>query len=205
MPRRFVPITADLPYHITARTVNKEGFKIEMDEAWNIFLSQLKFSCFSFSIEVLAFVLMPNHFHLLCKCKEPNLDKFMHSFMLETSRHINFFSGRINQLYGGSYHKSLIRDLIYFETVYKYVYRNPVAAGLVDSVEKYKYSTLRSVIGLDVMRLPIHDDFFLSAINLDHPIKWINESFGEQKSRMVKTALRHSVFKFPRNKNTKRN
>ena len=204
MARKHVPITADYPYHITARTVNREAFPINLGEAWDIYTEQLNFCRSAYSIDIFAFVMMTNHFHLLCKCQHPNLDKFMHHFMRETSRYINGAAGRINQLYGGNYYKSLIDSDKYFQAAYKYIYRNPIAARLTERAEDYKFSTLRSTIGVDPIKIPIHDELALNAGSLDKLLRWINTPYSPEHVKNIKDGLRRSKFSLVKDQITKR-
>lgn len=134
-----------------------------------------------------------------------NLDTAMNYFMRETSRIIGIRSGRINQVYGGPYHWSLIKSSNYFLHAYKYVYRNPVEAGLSLCVEKYKYSTLSVLVGNQRSIIPIeYDDTLFS--DLVEQLKWLNNSYPSIEIKDdIRKALRKSEFQFAKNKRGKPN
>ena len=48
--------------------------------------------------------------------------------------------------FGGRYKWTIIQDDIYYWNSIKYVFRNPVDAGICSLVEEYKYSSLNSIL-----------------------------------------------------------
>lgn len=54
-------------------------------------------------VNILAFVLMNNHFHLLIQTPDSNIDQFMQRFKLFASTKIRFETQRINQKFGDKY------------------------------------------------------------------------------------------------------
>ncbi len=53
------------PYHITARCINKEWFRLSIPTVWSVMEDYLYLVATAFEIKVRAFVLMSNHFHLI--------------------------------------------------------------------------------------------------------------------------------------------
>jgi hypothetical protein len=144
---------------------------------------------------------MSNHFHLIISTPDKNLDKAMNYFMRETSKIISFESGRINQVFGGPYYRSIIKDDRHYRCVYKYVYLNPVEAGIVNRAEDYRYSTLHPLLGRSFTHIPVHEDKFLFE-RVDQKLTWINKSFPRQTDRQdITHGLRHPEFKLPLDKN----
>lgn len=141
---------SEFPYHITARCINRDWFSIDMPAVWEIMTRQLYFTNFAFNLRIHSFVLMSNHFHMIVRSPEANLSVAMSYFMRETSREITRRSHRINQTYGSRFHRSLI--------AYKYVFRNPVEAGLCNRVEDYEFSSLKGVLGERWLDVPISED-----------------------------------------------
>lgn len=150
-----------------------------------------------YELSIHSFVLMPNHFHLLVTASQGNLSEAMNYFMRETSREVSRLSGRINQTYGGRNHKSLIATHHYFMNAYKYVYRNPVRAGLVSKVEHYPYSTLSGLLGLRRLTIPVAEDsiLFQERFNFEE-LAWLNSTPEVTDEAQVRKALRKSEFHF---------
>src|SRR5689334_21017913 len=93
VPRKNVPIHSTDPYHITARCINKEWFRIPLTEVWSLMGDYLAVIEHEFKILIHAFVLMPNHFHLISTAPDANISVALNYFMRETSREITRLSG----------------------------------------------------------------------------------------------------------------
>ncbi len=157
----------------------------------------------AFQIEIIAFVLMPNHFHLIVRSPKNNLAEAMNYFMRETSKRIGESSGRINQIFGGRFHRTVITTEHYLNHAYKYVYRNPVKAGISLAAEEYPYSTLAGKLGKTPLYIPVLEDNILFGRSPEVAIEWINRNPTEAKNESVKLALRRSTFTLPRDSITK--
>lgn len=196
MPRKKILFNPNCPYHLNARCINREWFGLPMDDLWSLFSDYLFLIHKLYDIEIFNFVLMPNHFHLMARFKNNNMPEAMNYFMRETSRHISFKSGRINQVYGGPYHKSCLETNIYFYHAYKYVYRNPVESGLAHKAEDYTYSTLKGLLGREKLIIPVTEDYLLFQRNTEKTLDWINKSYLRQDQNKIRRALRKSKFAF---------
>lgn len=174
-----------------------------MDQVWEIFSRQLTYITWAYGAKIHSFVLMNNHFHLLISTPEANLPVMMQNFMRETSRYINEEAGRINQTYGARHFRTVISTPHYFQLVYKYVYYNPVAAGIASSCEDYKYSSLNFLLGRSPASFPIIEDESL-FLNIDRTLKWLNEHPDESDWKDVGLALDRSDFKLARHKNSRK-
>ncbi|MBC7370298.1 MAG: hypothetical protein H7326_01965 [Bdellovibrionaceae bacterium] len=144
--------------------------------------------------------MMSNHFHMLISTPNANLSEAMNFFMRETSKEMNRISGSVNQVYGGRYSRTLIDSQLYFSSAYKYVYRNPVKAGLSETCEEYPYSTLNGVIGLGLVRVPTTEDTFLFGTGVENTLKWLNTAPSDIDYEIFKIGLKRKILKFPRNK-----
>jgi putative transposase len=73
---------------------------------------------------------------MIASTPNANLSAAMNHFMATTSKILNYEIGQLNQNYGDRNHNTVIRSYNHFCNVYKYVYRNPVTAGIVGQVEE---------------------------------------------------------------------
>ena len=80
MPRKNLIRCNNLPYHVTSRANNKEWFALPMDQVWKICQDCLKAAFDLHKVEIIAFVLMNNHYHLILRTPDANLDQFMYEF-----------------------------------------------------------------------------------------------------------------------------
>jgi len=88
-------MSPDHPYHVTARCINREWFRIPLEEVWAITNDYLWVTIREFNLLVYGFVLMPNHWHLIATSPDCNLGPALNYFMRETSREITPLSGRM--------------------------------------------------------------------------------------------------------------
>lgn len=198
MPRKPLIYTNHLPYHITARTNNKEWFKIPIHKIWNVFVEELNYLNKKRNFETHVFTLMNNHYHLIGSCSETHsLGDVMRDFQSRTARTINSLSGRINHVYGKRYRASLIGDEFYYATAIKYVLRNPVTAGICKNVESWPYSNLNELQGCDDQNILTTNHIFAKPMWKLQPdiLPWLNQNFDDHHYNKIKLGLTRAEFK----------
>ena len=200
MPRKLIDPNTTEFLHITARVHRRNQFPLSMSRTWTLVSDHLRFTQFSFGLDIVNFVLMPNHYHMLCRAPLGNIGQAMCYFNGEISQLINLEAKRINQLWGGRYHRCQIESFHYFRNVYKYIYQNPLRANLVSRVEDYPYSTLRSLLGLDWASLIVSDDLVHDSGSIDDYLDWMNRVPENAKINDMRKALKKSRFKLPKYK-----
>ncbi len=125
----------------------------------------------------------------------------MNYFLREVSKEIGRVSGRINRIFGARYHWSLITYGIYYSHAYKYVFRNPVEAGLSSRVEEYPFSTVRNELQFAATEMPTQPqaDFetFLPQ-SLEKRLAWLNHPYRNVQTLLIERGLRRSEFQFPK-------
>lgn len=142
MARKNLIRTNLFPYHVTIRCNNKEWFDLPLQQVWDICIHAIATANKSYPVNIQAFVLMSNHYHLMIWTPDANLDKFMFELNRNISKEIRKITHRINRIFGDRYKWSLITSDNYFFHVEKYIYQNPLVQKLVTRSEKYPYSTL---------------------------------------------------------------
>jgi REP element-mobilizing transposase RayT len=194
MPRLHPIYSPEFPYHISARSHNKEWFQLPIEKVWETLSDYLYFINEAYKVEIYSFVLMDNHFHLIARFPENNMAEAMNYFMRESSRRISRDCGRINQVYGNRYFRSLIQKSHYLDHAYKYIYRNPVEAGLCERAEDYPYSTLHILLGKRNGVIPLVADPRLDGPYLERTLKWLNETPEEKDKEEIRKALKRTEF-----------
>lgn len=179
-----------LPYHVTARTNNKEWFELPLEEVWQLIQESLKEAENMHHVELISFVLMANHYHMLVITPESNLDLFMYEFNKRLALKIQKQSGRINKIFGSRYKWCLIQSQNYFFNCYRYVYQNPVRAGVVENCEDYPFSTLRSITKHVNFSVPIHDRY---GFKDEYGLRWLNKKIEEQEMSELRKKLSRST------------
>lgn len=178
MPSRYIVKTyvEDGVYHIFNRGVEKRKIFID-DRDYKTFLYFLKiyltkpedlkneltpqdFSAlllrqnFSDRIELLAYCLMPNHFHLLIRQKDPSdIAEFMRCLATNYSMYFNNRHDRVGSLFQGIYKAVLVKEDDYLLHLSRYIHLNPLELkGLKGSnpfnkLRDYDYSSFLDYLG----------------------------------------------------------
>ena len=135
--------------HITQRASGAETLFQEEDDFLEM-LARLKQISQNHEIELISFVLMPNHIHLLLEQNEPNLHDAMRELFSRYARRHNKKYERKGHLFGGRYRQAVCLDEAYFIAVSLYIHLNPVRAGLVVHPKNYRWSSCRLFTDSDV-------------------------------------------------------
>ncbi|MGE3609122.1 MAG: transposase [Bacteriovoracaceae bacterium] len=189
MPRPLFIRSEIHPYHVIARCNHKDFFPIHLEAVWEIMVKQLKHAHQEHQLAIHAFVLMGNHFHLLCHTPGANLDKIMHGFQRQTSIRILSRVQSENHLWGGRYKWSLIQSQQHYYQVYRYIFQNPIRAGLVNRVEDYPYSTISREVNF-----PLHSFIPMSFAGREGELLWLNQIYEKDDEKLIRGGLRKSQF-----------
>ena len=128
--------------HITQRASGADLLFHEEDDYLEM-LARLKLVSQTRDLEFIAFVLMPNHLHLLLRQSEANLYEAMQELFSRYAQRHNKKYERKGHLFGGPYRQAVCLDEAYALTVSLYIHLNPVRAGLVHQPTDYRWSSCR--------------------------------------------------------------
>ncbi len=176
MPRKKLFPNDQFPIHVTARSFNREWFDLPIHQMWEIFSRYLYFCTLIYGIRIHSFVLMSNHLHLLITDPQEKMNAAMTYLLSEVSKAVKGESAETSEVFDGPCKSSVIRNRVYYEFAYKYVYRNPVEARISEKVEAYSYSSLRGLLGMDHLPFPAFDNSNLIA-NPNAQLRWLNSPF----------------------------
>jgi putative transposase len=145
MPRPLRIEFANAWYHVMNRGANRqEIFKSNSDR--NLFLSILSEISDRFNIEIHAFCLMGNHYHLLVKTPHGNLSRAMRHLDGVYTQRYNRLMHRDGPLFRGRYKAILVDSDQYLLQVSRYIHLNPVVAELCENPADYKWSSFRAYV-----------------------------------------------------------
>jgi len=140
MPRRLRIEFEGAIYHVMARGNARQ--KIVRDDAdRRRLIDGLEHTVVRHGWEVLCYVVMGNHLHLMVKTPRPNLGAGMQSFLSGYAIWAGRRWRRLGHLFQGRYRAEMIEDESYYWTVSRYVHLNPVRAGLVRRPEQWEWSS----------------------------------------------------------------
>lgn len=130
-------------YHVLNRAnARLPIFKKDKDfEAFENILEEAKDK---YETRILAYCLMPNHWHFILHPKEDgDLNLFMQWLTLTHTqrRHAHYHSTGYGHLYQGRYKSFLIQNDHYLLTACKYVESNPIHAKLTKKAEDWRWSS----------------------------------------------------------------
>lgn len=110
-------------------------------------------SNFSDEIQLFAYCLMPNHFHLLIKqVNERSMAHFMHSLITKYVMYFNKRNKRVGTLFQGKYKTVRITSEEQYTYITKYIHRNPLPShptgSDLEGLADYKFSSYGNYLGL---------------------------------------------------------
>ncbi len=127
-------------YHVMNRGASrKRVFAHHAD--YELFLQLLADCHDRWRVEVLAYCLMGNHYHLCLRTPEENLPRVMRHVNGVYTQHVNRTSGRDGPLFRGRYKALVVESNTYLSAVIRYIHLNPVKAKLASKPEAYLWSS----------------------------------------------------------------
>lgn len=104
-------------------------------------------------IELISFVLMPNHFHLeLKQIGKKDIESFMRSLITKYSKYFNKKYERVGPLFQGRYKAVLIKNVEYLQYLSKYIHQNPQEILVKNHpLESYSWSSYPSYLNKIVL------------------------------------------------------
>jgi len=147
-------------FHINLDFLCHPIFK-ELD--WIFIQKQIEPLLLHYDLHLYALVMMDTHIHLLVQSDTAKENFFCEDLILVLKKTENDMDC----------HCEPILNYPQFLNAYKYIYRNPVEAGIVDKVEDYPYSTLKALIGKSISYCSVTDHMGLVQ-NPFHHLNWLN-------------------------------
>lgn len=204
--RKIQFITNDI-YHIYNRGVDKRKIFLDNNDYYRFIHDLYEFNDIEFAgkfsnkvssvaqppmikqreliIEILAFALMNNHFHLLVKQKKDNgISKFMHKLGTGYARYFNEKNKRKGSLFEGQFKVSEIKNDIHFKYLPHYIHLNPIKItsdsatnnkNKLKILEKYRWSSYLDYIGIknfpSIISLELRNNLWGSAKKYKNDLK----------------------------------
>ncbi len=190
MPRKKLIRTDQFFYHVTTRSSHKEWFKIPLDKVWLIVIKSFELAQLNCPANVSQFVLMSNHYHLLIRTPNNDIDRFMYYFNKTFSDLLRVESKMESKIFGSNYRWSLIVNIKHFENVFYYIYQNPVRANIVKDCEEYPYSTFYYTYRGLTPPFP-----FTNLKQIESRHDKINDCFDDNKNLRIRKGLLKTTFK----------
>ena len=153
MPRRQVNFAPGHYYHLYNRGNDRQTIFFERENYLH-FLRQFRRYLVEDTLDVLAYCLMPNHYHFLVRLRSPHLSQQMQAFSLSYTKAINRRYERCGSLFQGRFRAIEVDSDGYLLHLTRYIHLNPVKAGFVKCPEDWEFSSYREYIDLRQGTLP---------------------------------------------------
>ena len=142
MPRIARGETVGGIYHI----INRGNMRMQVfndAEDYDYFLDLVQKAAKRENIEIHAYCLMPNHFHLLLVPKEEkSLSRFMQWVMTSHVRYYHKKNKTSGHIWQGRYKSFIVEKESYYITLIRYIEANALRAKLVLNAEDWDYGSL---------------------------------------------------------------
>jgi putative transposase len=112
-------------YHVLSRGNERQNI-ITDDDDRNLFLNTVGEMGERFEIDIFAYVLMDNHYHLLFRTNRANLCRSMQWFGATYTKRFNLRHSRSGHLFQGRYKNMLVQNDAYLLQLSYYIHRNPL-------------------------------------------------------------------------------
>jgi putative transposase len=134
-------------YHVMNRGACRMPI-FRSDKLKKVFLDLLEEIVLKFRIEIHAYCLMGNHYHLLIRTPYANISKAMQHLSSVYTIKYNKLEERDGPLFRGRFKSILIEDDRYGVHLVRYIHRNPLEAGMVQKIEDYQWSSYCAYLGM---------------------------------------------------------
>ncbi|MBE0465749.1 MAG: transposase [Candidatus Desulforudis sp.] len=127
-------------YHVLARGNNKAEVFHHPDD-YRSYLSILDTFGQKLGVLLHAYVLMPNHVHLVVQVGTLPLSKFMQRVQQTYTQAFNQRHSRVGHVFQGRFKAFLVEDDSYLLALIRYIHLNPVRAGITVDPEDYPWTS----------------------------------------------------------------
>ena len=131
------------------------------------FITLLKEAANLWNVHISAFCLMDNHYHILAQTPLGNLARFMRHLNGVYTQRYNRLHNYDGQLFRGRYKSVLVAEDSHLLELVRYIHRNPVRAGIVETVGKYPWSSHQGYLSASDEWAWLHKDFILAMFAED--------------------------------------
>ncbi len=181
-------------YHILSRGNERRDIFFG-DDDYKVFLGVLEEMSDRFEVDIFAYVLMSNHYHLLIRTNQDNLSKSMQWAGTTYTRRFNLKHFRNGHLFQGRFKSILVQNDAYLMQLSCYIHRNPLRAGLVNRLADYRWSSYRAYAYKASNSSWLKKDLIFSQCNGEDSYKAYREKvqkYSEEEAKVFEN-LRHGI------------
>ena len=145
MPRKSRNSIKTSYYHIMTQGINK-SYIFERTEDIKYYIKCMFKLKNDYSLKIIAYCIMNNHAHLLIKTELiEELSKYMQRLNIKYSHYFNKKYNRVGYVFRDRYKSEGIYDEEHLYNCIRYIYDNPVKAGICKHASEYPYSNYKII------------------------------------------------------------
>jgi len=187
MPYRSVEFCAGQYYHLYNRGNNYLPVFFER-ENYLFFLRQVRQYLVTQALDLVAYCLMPTHYHLLVYLRTDDPSRAMQKLTLSYTKAVNKRYARIGALFQGRFKAAHVDREEYLLHLSRYLHLNPVMAGLVQRAEDWEFSSYPEYVGMRAGTLP-QPRAVLSLLPSANDYRVFVESLAEGDERILEQLM----------------
>ncbi|QZZ21304.1 transposase [Leptothermofonsia sichuanensis E412] len=140
MPRQDLTFQPEHFYHLYNRS-NDRNRVFFGRENYLRFLHLIRRYLIEQALDVLAYCLMPSHYHLLVRCKTDAISEAIQRLSMAYTKAMNRRYNRVGSLFQGQFRAIEVDGDEYLYHLARYIHLNPVKAGMVAHPKEWEFSS----------------------------------------------------------------
>lgn len=132
-------------YHVMNRGANHRII-FDNDQHRELFVELLSEIHTRYKIEIHAYCLMPNHYHLLIRTPQKNISESLRHLNGIYAQRYNIMTQKDGPLFRGRFKSILVQENSYLLELSRYIHLNPVVANLTKEAWDFKWSSARAYL-----------------------------------------------------------
>lgn len=157
-------------HHVMNRGVDRHRIFFDDDDRIE-FGRCVSLACRRFGVELHAYCLLDNHFHLLLRCPDGGVSDVMHLACGVYATYVNRRHGRVGHLFGDRFTSRLVTTVEYIANAVRYIHRNALAINGIERCSDHRWSSHRAYLGArrppDFMKTDVVLEWFGGADEFD--------------------------------------
>jgi REP-associated tyrosine transposase len=165
--------------HVMNRGLDRQAV-FGSDDDRQIFYDCLAAAMPRYGVQLHAYCLLDNHFHLLLFSESGRLSDAMRFLGGRFTQRINYREGRDGPLFRGRFTSVPVKSDAHLVQASRYIHRNPVEAGLVAEPWLWAWSSAQAYLGLTRTPAWLHTEAILEMLGPQNARQRYRELLGEE-------------------------
>lgn len=165
-------------------------YKMLKDKNSSVYKSIVNFNLDSKYVDVIAYCIMPTHFHfILHQVSDNGISKFMKNILDSYTRYFNLLNNRKGPLWQGRFKSVFVANDEQLLHLTRYIHLNPTSDKLVASPDQWRFSSYLEYLGKSDTKICNFDNFI--NVNPDSYEKFV---LDRQDYQQKLAEIKHLIF-----------